>query len=241
MGCDAWRIIAGQMYDENKPLPLASHCRYLEKKEIRPLMSGCPNNDFCPSWFGNLFCGYGDAANKGPDTMQTRDLVAQETYSDWKENFARNYFKKRPVTTRHESEGFWHKITQDFFSDVESVESPSTAPSNVGDDTVHDTLGTTMLFRDDEGTQQETIEANGERIVSSDNVAASPETDPEDLLYGDVNQKSCNEEVENPSNEVESNSSGAKNATEEDQELVTLTWTCTYPIMDIGRDSDFLD
>ncbi|RGP73259.1 hypothetical protein FSPOR_2218 [Fusarium sporotrichioides] len=123
IACNAWRVVAKQASDQNAPLPLASECEHLKGKEIQPSLSGCPNNDSCPSWFANLFRGYGDVANEGPEIKQFRNQVAQEKYNEWKENFARKYFVKKPILPRQEPEGFWYMISEDYLSDVESVES----------------------------------------------------------------------------------------------------------------------
>jgi hypothetical protein len=228
------------MCDENESLPQASHCEYLEEKEIRPWLSGCPNNDSCPSWFGNLFWGYGDAANEGPEIRQFRDLVAQEKHDEWKENFARKYFEKKPILSRQEPDGFWHMISQDSLSAVESVERSSSAFSTSGGETAREALEAAMHFGDQQDTMGKIAKVSDESNVKDTATPESPDIDPEDLFYGNVIETSSDEDVKSNSDETERTPPRAKSIGEGRQNPVAPVWNCFYPVMDMGRDGDFL-
>ncbi|KAM0305398.1 hypothetical protein HYE67_008682 [Fusarium culmorum] len=153
IACNAWLVAAKQTSDDNgRPLalPLASQCEHLEKKEPRPSLLGCPNNDTCPSWFGNLFRCYGGAANQSPKVKQFCDQVAQEKYNEWKENFARKHFVKKPVLPRQEENSFWSMISQDFLSDIQFAETDSTASVSYGGETTLKTYEVVMQSEDEE-------------------------------------------------------------------------------------------
>ncbi|KAG8674797.1 hypothetical protein FPOAC2_00833 [Fusarium poae] len=158
IACNAWRVDAKQANDENAPFPLASQCEYPKEKEIQPLLSGCPNNDSCPSWFANLFRGYGEAANETLEVRMFRDQVAQEKYNEWKENFARKYFVKKPIVPRQVPEGFWYLAAKDFVSEIESVEPASTASSYLLDSEPAELASTVSSF-DGGRTDLEALEA----------------------------------------------------------------------------------
>ncbi|KAL6919528.1 hypothetical protein FSST1_003554 [Fusarium sambucinum] len=144
IACNAWRVDAKRASDENEPLPPASQCEYPKEKEIQPLLSGCPNNDSCPSWFANLFRGYGEAANETLQVRQFRDQVAQEKYNEWKEDFARKYFVKKPILPRQEPDDFWYMASNDFLSEIEFAEPASTVSSFDGGKTALEALEAVM-------------------------------------------------------------------------------------------------
>ncbi|EKJ78422.1 hypothetical protein NXS19_000893 [Fusarium pseudograminearum] len=152
IACNAWLVAAKQTSDDNgRPLalPLASQCEHLEKKEPQSSLLGCPNNDSCPSWFGNLFRCYDKAASEGPEVKQFRDRVAQGKYNEWKENFARKHFVKKPVLPRQEQNGFWNMISQDFLSDIQSAETVPTASVSSGGETTLKTYEVIMQSEDE--------------------------------------------------------------------------------------------
>ncbi|WZH40460.1 hypothetical protein QYS62_001393 [Fusarium acuminatum] len=101
IACNAWRVAALRAGREYLDLPRASECAHLEQ-EIKPVLSGCPNNDTCPSWLDNLLRGFGDAKNEDREIQLVRDNVAREKYNELEADFACKYFAKKPIPPRQE-------------------------------------------------------------------------------------------------------------------------------------------
>ncbi|KAF4972022.1 hypothetical protein FSARC_1313 [Fusarium sarcochroum] len=230
--CNNYIVFSQISLKDNQPqaMPNPAQCEF-RQQEIRPMLSGCPNIDACPSWFGSFFWGYGDAENEGPEIKSFREQVAQDKYKEWEEDFARKYFAKQPIPPRKEAESFWMLAQRDFFSDSE----PSSMQSSEAELQTSEDEPLTAVNQD---VQAQCDEVHGDNVAEDGPASTeSSDVDPEDLFYGDV----INEE-DNSDHEFESNAaSGTKSIGEEYQDLVAPIWTWFYPVMDMGRDGEFCD
>ncbi|KAH7269413.1 uncharacterized protein BKA55DRAFT_532068 [Fusarium redolens] len=219
--CNSWHALAQMDDREGRDLPKAWDCKYFTK-EFQPMLTGCPNNDTCPSWFGNILWGFGDAWNEGPAIRMARGFVAQEKLKGWEAQFARKYFEKKPIPPRKEPEGFMFLIRQDLMGDLESVtsidnlESADAAPGDGGNQHNH----------------EDSYDADSENSAED----ASNETsqvDPEDLFYGDV--------IEETDGEAEVKIPERKLVVRGYEDPAAPILNLFHPMMDLGRDSDFVD
>ncbi|RGP74835.1 hypothetical protein FLONG3_5947 [Fusarium longipes] len=216
-------------------------CPYLDEKHTSPWLIGCPNNDFCPSWLGNLFRRLGDGSNKGTEIKKLRHLAAQEKYSGWKEIFAREYFTKKPIPPRQKPDRFWHMVSQDTHSDVASVSSFVVASSTTEEETSQNTSEAALNFGDQWNSLGTIANANDQSIVKNDSAPETSDIDPEDLFRGDIIKTGSEQDFKSNSEEPEENSSRVKYIGEEYQDLVAPIWSCFYPFMDMSREGEFLD
>ncbi|RBR23508.1 uncharacterized protein FIESC28_03690 [Fusarium coffeatum] len=226
--CHSWHVIAAQLMAVGEPAPRAEHCEFRVAKAFQPWLRGCTNNDVCPSWFGNMFPGFSDSWSE--ETYQFEELtVAEDKYDEWKKDFARKYFVKRPIQILQEPEGF-------FESDTESVLSSSAATSSIDDGEI---ANETLQSEVDEDTHTQTDEANKRNFAAVDSASEISEIDPLDLFYGNVVDYVPNKDTR--SNTVEAaKTSRAKSSREEYQDLAPV-WTSFHPFMDMGRDREFND
>ncbi|KAJ4271504.1 hypothetical protein NW762_000207 [Fusarium torreyae] len=232
IACNSYIVFLQISLKDNQPQarPNPAQCEF-RQQEIRPMLSGCPNIDACPSWFGSFSWGYGDAENEGPEIKSFRGQVAQDKYKEWEENFARKYFAKQPIPLRKEPESFWTLAQKDFFEESESSSMQSSeAELQASEDEPQAVPSQNVQAQCDEVCDEDVVQDGPASTESSD-------VDPEDLFYGDV----INEE-DNSDHKVEnSSSSGNKSIGEGYQELVAPIWTWFYPVMDMGRDGEFCD
>ncbi|KAM0253437.1 hypothetical protein ACHAP5_000466 [Fusarium lateritium] len=227
IACNAWRVAALMAAREYLDLPRASECEYLQQ-EIKPMLLGCPNNDTCPSWFGNLFRGFGDPKNKGRKIQLTQDNVAQEKYNELKADFACKYFAKKPIPPRQEPESFWLMMLRDCSADGQS----STPALTLDSEADHEGLAESSEYECSQtvGTQHgEVSNGRGFEHGSGENV----EIDSEDLFLGDL--------LTNGPGGDASQSPATRTTGEEYQDLVVPVWNAFYPAMDLGRYGEFCD
>ncbi|KAF4453485.1 hypothetical protein F53441_3870 [Fusarium austroafricanum] len=227
MACNSWRVHARIAAREDETLPSALECEYFTR-ETRPMLLGCPNNDTCPSWFGNMFWGYGDAENDGLEIKSMRERVAFEKFKEWEAEFARKYFTKKPIPPIDEPVGFWFMASRDFFTDVGSSHYASTEISEIdlgNQDNAFERGGCRNIFEKSDETYNENCIENS--------IDESSRLDPEELFYGDVTKNSFYR--------TETKSTGGKLIAGEGQALVTPIWNWFLSIMDTGRDGEFTD
>ncbi|SPJ74889.1 uncharacterized protein FTOL_04620 [Fusarium torulosum] len=225
--CNAWRVAALRADREYLDLPRASECEYLEQ-EIKPVLSGCPNNNTCPSWFGNLLRGFGDPQNEGREIQSVRDNVAREKYNELGADFACKYFAKKPIPPRQEPESFRLTILRDRSADGQSSNPALTLDS--GND--HEGSVESSDYGCSPAVHMQCDEANSGNAFkhASDE---SAEIDPEDLFLGHLLTKRSEGDG--------SQSPGTKTTGGEYQDLVVPVWNAFYPAMDLGRDGEFCD
>ena len=224
--CNSWHVIAAQLMAVGEPAPRAEHCEFRVGKAFQPWLRGCANNDVYPSWFGNMFPGFGDSWSE--ETYQFEELtVAEDKYDEWKKDFAKKYFVKRPIQILQEPEGF-------FESDTESFLSSSAAASSTDDGEI---ANETLQSEIDEDTHVPTDATNQQSAAAVDTASETSEIDPLNLFYGNVVDY-----VPESSNTVQlaNNSPRAKSNGEEHQDLAPV-WTSFHPAMDMGRDGEFND
>ncbi|KAJ4137451.1 hypothetical protein NW768_003038 [Fusarium equiseti] len=226
--CNSWHAIAAQLMAAGEPVPRAEHCEFRVGKALEPWLRGCANNDVCPSWFGNMLPGFGDSWSE--ETYHFEELtVAEDKYDEWKKDFAKKYFVKRPIQTRRDPERF-------FESDTESVLSSSAAASTSTTDD-GEIANETLQSEAVEYTHTQTNEAN---IKNSAALGTSPECseiDPLDLFYGNVVDYVPNKDTKSNTAEVAKTPSRAESSGKE----YAPVWTSFHPAMDMGRDGEFND
>ncbi|CAG7561390.1 unnamed protein product [Fusarium equiseti] len=227
--CNSWHVIAEQLMAAGEPAPRAEHCEFRVAKAFQPWLRGCANNDVCPSWFGNMLPGFGDSWSE--ETYQFEELtVAEDKYDEWKKDFAKKYFVKRPIQTLQEPEGF-------FESDTESVLSSSAAAWSTDDGEI---ANETLQSEVDENTHTQADKANKQSAAAVDTASEISEIDPLDLFYGNVVDYVPNKGTSSNAVEAANNSPRAKSSGEEHHGLAPA-WTSFHPVMDMGRDGDFCD
>ncbi|KAF9774959.1 hypothetical protein IL306_006958 [Fusarium sp. DS 682] len=182
IACNVWRVMARIDTREGRDVARASECEYLTR-ETRPMLTGCPNNDTCPSWFGNTFWGFGDDDNEGPDIKEARELVAQEKFEEWKADFCRKSFAKKPIPPRKEPDSFLSLILKDHFGDgdtesvmsAQSFEVEDAAPENGGNQDDHEDSYEADNENSTEDGSNETSEIDPEVLLSDDDVEDNPD------------------------------------------------------------------
>ncbi|KAF4953403.1 hypothetical protein FGADI_6040 [Fusarium gaditjirri] len=224
MPCYSWYVSAQVAERERRDIPQAWNCEY-RTKEIQPMLTGCPNNDICLSWFGNILGGFGNARNEGPAITMARDFVAHEKLNEWEAQFARQYFEKKPIPPRKKPEGFMFLIRRDMMGDLESVTSIDSLESvDIGYGEGSNQHGHEDSYdADSEYSPQDNENFNGDASNETS------EIDPEDLFYGDVI---------NGTHEVEIPQRKLGRAYDEPAAPVLNLF---FPMMDLGRDGDFLE
>jgi hypothetical protein len=219
IACNAWRVAALRADREYLDLPRASECEYLEQ-EIKPVLSGCPNNNTCPSWFGNLLRGFGDHKNEDREIQSARDNVAWEKYNELEANFACKYFAKKPIPPRQEPESFRLTMLRDCSADDQSS-NPALILDSEAD---HEGSAESSDYGCSPAVHMQYDEANS---------GESAEIDPEDLFLGDLLTKRS---------EGDGSQSPVTRTTGEGyQDLVVPVWNAFYPAMDLSRDGEFCD
>lgn len=183
--CHSWYVDAQVANRERRHIPPAWDCDF-RMKQFQPMLTGCPNNDICLSWFGNILPGFGNARNEGPEMKLAREFVAHEKLEEWEDQFAREYFQKKPIPPRKKPESFMFLIRQDMMGDLESVTSFDSLESADTDTDTDYGEGSNQHGNED------SYDADSENSTQENEVfndAASDETsevDPEDMFYGDV-------------------------------------------------------
>jgi hypothetical protein len=227
IACNAWRVAALKADRVYLDLPRASECEYLEQ-EIKPVLSGCPNNNTCPSWFGNLLRGFGDPKNEGREIQSVRDNAAWEKYNELKADFACKYFAKKPILPRQESESFRLTMLRDCSADGQSSNHALTLDS----ETDHEGSAEDSDYRCSPAVYMLCDEANNDNALEHAS-GESTEIDPEDLFLGDLlTKRSEGDESQPPM---------TRTIGEEYQDLVVPVWNAFYLAMDLGRDGEFCD
>lgn len=227
IACNAWRVDALRAGREYLDLPRASECTHLEQ-EIKPVLSGCPNNDTCPSWFDNLLRGFGDAKNVDREIQLVRDSVAREKYNELEADFACKYFAKKPIPPRKEPESFRLTILRDRFADGQS----STPTLTLDSETDHEGSVEISDYGCRSAIHMQCGEANNDNAVQHAS-GESAEIDPEDLFLGGLLTKRSEGEGGQPP--------VTRSTGEAYQDLVVPVWNAFYPAMDLGRDGEFCD
>ncbi|KAG9507956.1 hypothetical protein J7337_001513 [Fusarium musae] len=221
--CHSWYFDAQVAHRERRPILPAWDCEY-RIKEFQPMLAGCPNNDTCLSWFGNIVPGFGNVQNESPEIKLFREYVAHEKLEEWEDQFAREYFQKKPIPPRKKPEGFMSLIRQDMMGDLESVtsfDSLESADTDSDDGEGRFQHGNEDSYdADSEGSTQESEIFND----AANNETA--EVDPEDLFYGDVPDRK---------RVVEPKPSRAYN------EPAVSIMSLFFSMMDLGRDGDFVE
>jgi hypothetical protein len=208
-------------------LPRASECAHLEQ-EIKPVLSGCPNNDTCPSWLDNLLRGFGDAKNEDREIQLVRDNVAREKYNELEADFACKYFAKKPIPPRQEPVSFRLTMLRDRFTDGQS----STPALTLDSETDHEGSAGISDYGCSQTVHMQCDEASNDNALEHAS-GESAEIDPEDLFLESL--------LTNRSEGKEGQPPLTRTTTEEYRDLVVPVWNALYPAMDLGRDSEFCD
>ncbi|KAM0343175.1 hypothetical protein ACHAPU_008768 [Fusarium lateritium] len=207
--------------------PRESQCEYLEK-ETEHMLSGCPDNDTCPSWFGNLLSGYGDIKDEGPEAKSLRELVAREKSNERETEFSCKYLVRKPILPRPQPESFWLTISRDSFTDDQPVDSVST----LNTETEEEDVANSLEFKHHLVTHAQRDEARDENVIEHDS-KESQEVGRED--------QPPNNPMVNRLERVNTPLFDTKTIGEEYQDLVAPIWNWFYPVVDTGRDGDLYD
>ncbi|KAF5985575.1 hypothetical protein FBULB1_2808 [Fusarium bulbicola] len=227
--CHSWYVEAQMAHRERRHIPPTWDCDY-RMKQFQPMLTGCHNNDICLSWFGNILLGFGGTRNEGPEIKLAREYVAHEKLEEWEDQFAREYFQKKPIPPRKKPEGFMSLIRQDMMGDLESVTSfDSLESSDTDTDTDTDYgEGSSNQYT----SPEDSYDADSENSTQNNNTfndAASNKTsevDPEDLFYGDVPDRT---------RDVKPKVVQAYNGP------AVSIMSLFLSMMDLGRDGDFVE
>ncbi|EXK96298.1 hypothetical protein FOQG_03385 [Fusarium oxysporum f. sp. raphani 54005] len=219
-----WYVSAQVADRERRDIPQAWNCKY-RTKEFQPMLTGCSNNDICLSWFGNILRGFGNARNEGPVIRMARDFVAHEKLKEWEAQFAREYFEKKPIPPRKKPEGFMFLIRQDMMGDLESVtsiDSLESADTDYGE-------GSNQHSHEDSYDADSENSTQGNKSFSDDASNETSQVDPEDLFYGDATEGTP--DVEIPERKL------VRAYDEPAAPILNLF----FPMMDLGRDGDYVE
>ncbi|RBA12327.1 hypothetical protein FPRO05_03777 [Fusarium proliferatum] len=161
--CHSWYVDAQVANRERRHIPPAWDCDF-RMKQFQPMLTGCPNNDICLSWFGNILPGFGNARNEGPEMKLAREFVAHEKLEEWEDQFAR-VLSEEAYSSSQEAR------------DLESADTDTDTDYGEGSN---------------QHGNEDSYDADSENSTQENEVfndAASDETsevDPEDMFYGDV-------------------------------------------------------
>ncbi|RSL55327.1 hypothetical protein CEP53_007133 [Fusarium sp. AF-6] len=67
---------------------------------MRPMLRGCADNGFCPSWLFSVSEGLGEAENDGQEVIDAEEQLARAQYEEYKNGFAENHYIRRPIPIR---------------------------------------------------------------------------------------------------------------------------------------------
>ncbi|KAF5629417.1 hypothetical protein F52700_7739 [Fusarium sp. NRRL 52700] len=221
--CYSWYVKAQVADRERRPIPPAWGCDF-RFKQFQPMLTGCLNNDICLSWFGNVLTGFGNARNESPEIKLARLFAAHEKLEEWEDQFAREYFQKKPIPPHKKPESFMFLIRQDMMGDLESVtssESLEFTDANISSGEGSDQHGNEDSYdADSENSTQDN------KIFDDDTSNETSEIDPEDLFYGDVPDRTRDAEPI-PSRAYNGPAASIMNL--------------FLSMMDLGRDGDFVE
>ncbi|KAG5746641.1 hypothetical protein H9Q69_004050 [Fusarium xylarioides] len=221
--CHSWYVEAQVAHRERRAITPAWLCKY-GIKQFQPMLTGCPNNDICLSWFGNIVPGFGNTQNESPEIKLFREYVAHEKLEEWEDQFAREYFQKKPIPPRKKPEGFMSLIRQDMMGDLESVTSFDSLESA---DTGSDYGEGSNQHGNEDSYDADSENSTQEHEISNDAaINKTSEVDPEDLFYGDVPDRT---------RDVEPKPSRVYN------EPAVSIMNLFLSMMDLGRDGDFVE
>ncbi|KAF4465733.1 hypothetical protein FALBO_7408 [Fusarium albosuccineum] len=206
-----------------KESPEPGKCPYL-KEGMRPLLSGCPNNDYCPSWFGTMFPGFGEVQYEDPYALER---VAWEKYEGYQKRFAQKYFARQPLTPTKPPESFLALAQRDLYGDVEEYVQ--------GDDLEEDQRPTDCGAPNAPGDQHH--EPEDETVTTTTDTSG---IDPEQLFYGDLVDDDDIYSDSIDSGAGEGGQDGREGQAEDSIDLPVPVWTWFYPA-DMGRDGEFCD
>ncbi|KAI1031518.1 hypothetical protein LB504_000384 [Fusarium proliferatum] len=196
-----------------------------ERRHIPPAWDCCPNNNICLSWFGNILPGFGNARNEGPEIKLAREFVAHEKLEEWEDQFAREYFQKKPIPPRKKPESFMFLIRQDMMGDLESVTSFDSLESADTDTDTDFGEGSNQDGNED-SYDADSENSTQENEIFNDAASEASEVDPEDLFYSDVPDRTRDPEPK---------------LVREYKEPAVSIMNLFFSMMDLGRDGDFVE
>ncbi|KAM5355529.1 hypothetical protein ACJ41O_002175 [Fusarium nematophilum] len=196
------------------------------------MLSGCPNNDSCPSWFGTIF---GEYVDEDPEIQEILEWVAWERYEAYRERFARAYFTPRPVPPRREPVEFWTiaKRDVDLFSEASSIYGDEGEQDLVEEGQQQQQQQQQGDYEDD-GLGEERNGTGNESTVTG----SSSGIDPEELFYGDVVRDQTHPDA-GDQQQVASVQRVGPEAVDKWNQLEPPIWTWFFPF-DMARDGEYL-
>ncbi|KAI7772666.1 hypothetical protein LZL87_005391 [Fusarium oxysporum] len=215
--CYSWYVSAQVADRERRDIPQAWNCKYCTK-EFQPMLTGCSNDDICVSWFGN-------ARDEGPAIRMARDFVTHERLKEWEAYFAREYFEKKPIPPRKKLEGFMFLIRQGMMGDLESVtsiDSLESADTDYGE-------GSNQHSHEDSYDADSEHSTQDNKNFNDDASNETSQVDPEDLFYDDATEGTPDVEIR-----------GRKLVRAYDEPAAPIL-NLFFPMMDLGRDGDFVE
>jgi hypothetical protein len=144
---------------------------------------------------------------------------------EWEAQFAREYFEKKPSPPRKKPEGFMFLIRQDMMGDLESVtsiDSLESADTDYGE-------GSNQHSHEDSYDADSENSTQDNKNFSDDASNETSQVDPEDLFYGDATEGTP--DVEIPERKL------VRAYDEPAAPILNLF----FPMMDLGRDGDFVE
>ncbi|RMJ03339.1 hypothetical protein CDV36_015137 [Fusarium kuroshium] len=121
ISCNFYLLLCRTALNQDPPLaePVHSHCPY-QKKDMRPMLRGCVNNDSCPSWLFSVSEGLGEADSNSQEAIDAEEQLARAQYEEYKNGFAENHYIRRPIPIRKNFGDFLETALDDIpFEDLE--------------------------------------------------------------------------------------------------------------------------